>query len=196
MKDLTTVKEGKATTIQDRSEKNGSQKNERHRTDGQNTALSCTVTRPTEIPQCWTVSPGLVLFFGALGAEQDKLRWGPQEPFLATVKRDGNSHGSGISSATTATPKPSFRAPWSVGDAVVRTENTGWTTSKSSQYRNCSRWSPAENTGWTTSKSRRPCQYRNCSRWSPAEKTARGSLLHELSHMSPPPPRQPDQSRE
>ena len=35
---------------------------------------------------------------------------GPKEPPLATVKR-GNMHGSGMSHATTASPKPSFRAP-------------------------------------------------------------------------------------
>ena len=53
---------------------------------------------------------------------------GPQE--LATA-RDGNLHGSNMSHATTASPKPSFRAPWGVGDAVVGTGNAGWTTSKS-----------------------------------------------------------------
>ena len=45
--------------------------------------------------------------------------------------RDGNLHGSGMSHATTASPKPSFRAPWRVGDAVVGRGNAGWTTSKS-----------------------------------------------------------------
>ena len=33
--------------------------------------------------------------------------------------------------ATTASPKPSFRAPWRVGDAVVDRGKDGWTTSKS-----------------------------------------------------------------
>ena len=31
------------------------------------------------------------------------------------VSRDGNLHGSGMSHVTTASPKPSFRAPWRVG---------------------------------------------------------------------------------
>ena len=29
-----------------------------------------------------------------------------------------------------ASPKPSFRAPWKIGDAVVGRGNAGWTTSK------------------------------------------------------------------
>ena len=36
-------------------QESASQKNEIHWTDGQNTALSCTITRPTEIHQYWTV---------------------------------------------------------------------------------------------------------------------------------------------
>ena len=39
--------------------------------------------------------------------------------------RDGNVHGSGTSHATTASPKPSLRASWSVGDAVVGRGNAG-----------------------------------------------------------------------
>ena len=54
---------------------------------------------------------------------------GPQEPLLTTVKR--GLHGSGMSHATTASPKPSFMASWRVGDAVVGRENAGLTTSKS-----------------------------------------------------------------
>ena len=50
VKDLTTVKQAKATTVQDVQE-NASQKSDRYRTDGQNTALSCTTTRPMEIHQ-------------------------------------------------------------------------------------------------------------------------------------------------
>ena len=38
---------------------------------------------------------------------------------LRLMSRDGNLHGSGKSRATTASPKPFFRAPWRVGDAVV-----------------------------------------------------------------------------
>ena len=43
---------------------------------------------------------------------------------------DGNVHGLGVSHATTASPKLSFRASWKVGDAVVGKGNAGWTTSK------------------------------------------------------------------
>ena len=53
VKDLTTVKQGKATTVQDRSGKCVTE--ERQITDGQNTALSCTATRPMEISQYRTV---------------------------------------------------------------------------------------------------------------------------------------------
>ena len=44
------------------------------------------------------------------------------------LSRDGNLHGSGMSLATTASPKPSFRALWRVGDAVVGRRNGGRTT--------------------------------------------------------------------
>ena len=46
VKDLTTVKQRKATAVQNNSEKNASQRSDRYWTDGQNTALSCTTTRP------------------------------------------------------------------------------------------------------------------------------------------------------
>ena len=36
-----------------------------------------------------------------------------------------NLHGSGTSHATTASPKPSFRTPWRVGDNVVSRGNAG-----------------------------------------------------------------------
>ena len=72
---------------------------------------------------------------------------------------DGNLHGLGcMSNSTTASPKPSFRAPWKVGDTVVSRGNGGWTLSKSGH--SC------------------PCQ--NCSQWPLAEKTGRGSLLNRL----------------
>ena len=80
---------------------------------------------------------------------------GPQETPLVTVKRE-NLHGSGMSHATTASPKPSFRIPWRVGSAVVGRGNAGWTTSKSAH----------------------PCPSKNCSQGPPAEKTGRGSLLN------------------
>ena len=46
-------------------------------------------------------------------------------PFLS---RDGNLHSSGMSHSTTASPKPSFKAPWRVGDSVVGRGNAGWTS--------------------------------------------------------------------
>ena len=64
-----------------------------------------------------------------------------------------------MSHVTTASPKPPFRAPWRVGDAVVDRENDGWTTPKSGH----------------------PCPCQNCSRGPPAEKTGRGSLLNRIS---------------
>ena len=75
------------------------------------------------------------------------------------LSRDGNLHGSGMSHATTASPKPSFRAPWRVGDAVVGRENAGWTTSKSEH----------------------PCPCQSWPQGPPAEKTGRGSLLNRPS---------------
>ena len=44
--------------------------------------------------------------------------------------RDGHLHGFGMSQARTASPKPSFREPWRVGDAVVGRGKAGWTTLK------------------------------------------------------------------
>ena len=73
--------------------------------------------------------------------------------------QEGNLHGSGMSHATTAIPKPSFRAPWRVGDAVVVRGNAGWTSSKSGH----------------------PCSCQNCSQWPPPEKAGRGSLLNRPS---------------
>ena len=57
--------------------------------------------------------------------------------------------------ATTASPTPSFRVPWRLGDAVVGRRNAGGTLSKS---------------GHT-------CRCKNCSKGPSAEKTGRGSLL-------------------
>ena len=59
-----------------------------------------------------------------------------------------------MSHTATATPDPSFRAPWKVGNSVVSRGNAGWTTSKSGH--SC------------------PCQ--NCSQGLPAGKAGRGSL--------------------
>ena len=77
-----------------------------------------------------------------LGAEQDQL------PCRSTkTSSDGNLHGSGMSHATTASTKLSFRAPWRMGDAVVGRGNAWWTTSKSAHpciSQNCSQGPPAE----------------------------------------------------
>ena len=40
-------------------------------------------------------------------------------------KRDGNVHGSDMAHAMTASPKPSFRAPWRMGDTTVCKGNAG-----------------------------------------------------------------------
>ena len=61
-----------------------------------------------------------------------------------------------MSLATTASPKPSFRAPRRVDDAVVGTGNAGWATSKSGH----------------------PCPCQNCWHRPLAEKAGRGSLLN------------------
>ena len=53
------------------------------------------------------------------------------------LSRDGNLHGPGMSHATTASPNPSFRAPWRVGDAVVGRGNARWTTSKTGHPCQC-----------------------------------------------------------
>ena len=42
---------------------------------------------------------------------------------LWQLSRDGNVHGSGMSHATTASPKPSFSTPCKVDDAVVGRRN-------------------------------------------------------------------------
>ena len=75
-----------------------------------------------------------------------------------------------MSLATTASPKPSFSAPWRMDDAVVGRGNAGWTTSKSGH----------------------PCSCQNCSQWPPAEKIGKG-IAAGLSPMSP---RRPNRSRD
>ena len=82
------------------------------------------------------------------------------------LSRDGNLRGSGMSHATTASPKLSFRAPRRVDDAVVGRGNGGWTTSKCGH----------------------PCPCQNCPQEPPAEKTGRGSLLNCPSCPPLPPP--------
>ena len=56
----------------------------------------------------------------------------------------------------TASPKPSIRAPWWVGNAVVGRGNSGWTMSKNGH----------------------PCLCQNSSEWPSAEKSGRGSVLN------------------
>ena len=75
------------------------------------------------------------------------------------LSRDGNLHVSGISHATAASPKPSFRVPWRLGEAVVGRGNAGGTSSKSGH----------------------PCPCQNCSQGPPAEKAGGGSLLNRPS---------------
>ena len=75
------------------------------------------------------------------------------------LSRDGNLHGLGMSHTMTASPKPSFRAPWRVGIAVVGRRNARWTTSKSGH----------------------PCPCLNCPQGPPAGKSGRGSLLNQPS---------------
>ena len=55
----------------------------------------------------------------------------------STETPSGNLHGSGTSHAMTASPNPSFRAPWRLDDAVVGRGNAGWTTSKSGHPCQC-----------------------------------------------------------
>ena len=82
------------------------------------------------------------------------------------LSRGGNPRGWGTYRVTTASsPKPSFSAPWRVGDAVVGRGSAGWTTSKSGH----------------------PCPCRIFSRWLPAEKDWK-RISDKSSVMSPPSP--------
>ena len=77
-----------------------------------------------------TISPYLLLGTQdqRLDSEQDQLPCGP------TGASSGNCQETETclvrACHRTASPKPSFRAPWRVGDAVVSTGNAGWTASK------------------------------------------------------------------
>ena len=75
------------------------------------------------------------------------------------TSRGGNLNSSGLSHATTASPKPYLRASWRAGNAVVGRENAGWTILNSGH--SC------------------PCQ--NCSQGPPSEQAGRGSLLNRPS---------------
>ena len=66
------------------------------------------------------------------------------------LSRDRSLHGLVMSHAMTASLKPSFRAPWRVGDALFHRGNAGWTASKSGHTcpcQNCQQGSSAEKTG-------------------------------------------------
>ena len=93
--------------------------------------------------------------------------------YIKQLSRDGSLHGSGISHATTASPKPSLRATWRIGDAVISRGKF--------------------NAGWTTSKSGRHCPCQNCWRWPPPEKDWKRMCSTESSFMPllPPPPTSP-----
>ena len=71
-----------------------------------------------------------------LGAQDNDWVWNKinflvvQRNLFWQMSRDGNLHGSGISHATTVSPKLSFRAPRRVGDAVLGRGNAGRTASK------------------------------------------------------------------
>ena len=93
-----------------------------------------------------------------LSAEQDQLPSGSTGTSSGKCQ-ETEMHGSDMSHATTASPKPSFRAPWRAGDVVAGRGDDGWTTLKS--WHLC------------------PCQ--NYSQGLPAEKTKRGSLLNRTS---------------
>ena len=95
-----------------------------------------------------------------LGLDTDQLPCGSTGTSSGNCKEIRNLHGSGMSHATTASPKPSFRAPWKVSVAVV---SKGYA-------------------GQTTSKSGHPCPCQNCSQGPSAEKTRKG-----LSFMFPHP---------
>ena len=82
-----------------------------------------------------------------------------QRDVFGQLSVDGSLQDSGMSHATTASPKPSYRAHWRVGDAVGGRGNAGWTTPKSGH----------------------PCPCQNCSQGPPTEKTGRGSLLNRPS---------------
>ena len=78
------------------------------------------------------------------------------------LTRDRNLHGSCMSRTTAASPKPSLKAPWRVGDAMASRGNVGWTTPKSAH----------------------PCPCENCPQGPRAVKSGRESLLNHL--LSPP----------
>ena len=95
------------------------------------------------------------------GARSTSL-WVHRNLFLQ-LSGDGNLHVLGMLHAMTTSPRPSIRAPWRLGNAMVGRGNAGWTTPNSGH----------------------PCPCQNCSQWPPAEETGRGSLLNHLSRPIP-----------
>ena len=91
------------------------------------------------------------------GARSTSL-WVHRNLFLQ-LSGDGNLHVLGMLHAMTTSPRPSIRAPWRLGNAMVGRGNAGWTTSKSG--------------------------HAQFSQGPFAEKTGRGSLLNHLSRPIP-----------
>ena len=61
-----------------------------------------------------------------LGAEHNQLPLWVHKNLSWQLSRDGNLHGLGMSHTKTASPKPYFRAPWTVGDAVCGWQRKCW----------------------------------------------------------------------
>ena len=113
-------------------------------------------------PACWFWKKGSRLSKPSVcGNFKINFLVGPQEPLSATVKRQKLAWFRHVTHHDSLKKKPSFRAPWRVGDAAVGSGNAGRTKSKSGHL--C------------------PCQ--NCSQGPPPEKTGTGS---PLSHPSCP----------
>ena len=136
-----------------------------------------TVSRKMVLARRWTGDMSIPRQFASLCDGQEVFVWSDclldlgtfhsnvESLFYSVVSqtnqlsRDRNLHGLGMSLARTASLKPSFRAPWRMGDAVV-----GW-----------------EDARWTTLKNGHPCLCQNCSQWPLAGQTGRESLLNHLS---------------
>ena len=70
----------------------------------------------------------LFQMYSATGCGARSTSMWAHRDFFWQLPRDGKARGSGMSRATTASPKPSFRVPCRVGDAVVGRANAGWTS--------------------------------------------------------------------
>ena len=91
-----------------------------------------------------------------LNAATSTSLWLHRNP-LRQLSKDGNLHGSGMSQATTTSPKPSSRVPWMV-----------------TPYFSSEEMLDGQHQGVDIP----PCPCHNCSQGPPAEKTGRGSLLN------------------